>query len=321
MPWRFLISSVHVALEADRFAAQSAISTLEVRIARGSDGALGIDFDEENVIRRVGIGSPAAAAGIEPGDLVTGVNGNALEGRRLMELLDPHAGAFLLSLTRGLYDPEQAGLDVMSTLRLAQHAAGRSGGSGRAHVEGVEYVSVVPGRDPLSPRQDGGGALSGSGGGAEHSAMERVQQGAVMRQVLPSAESHQHSVLSTQPSAKSHQSSAIRHHPSSIIHQPSVISHQPSAISHHPSSIIHHPPSIIHHPSTIRHQPSAISPQPSAISHLQSAISNGNLRCDAAGPPISHQSSAISHQHPEPSFGRSGVLWWCGGVRRGWAST
>ena len=47
-----------------------------------------------------------------------------------------------------------------------------------AQLKGVEYVSVVAGQD---------------GGGAEHSAMEQVQQGAVMRQVLPSALSTQHS--------------------------------------------------------------------------------------------------------------------------------
>ena len=109
VPWYFLVSSAHALLAADLVGAMPGIEQLEVTITRGEGGALGIDFDEDNCIRRLAPGSPAVAAGIQPGDLITGVDGTQLAGRSLMELLEPTKRSFVLMLTRGLFDPEQAG--------------------------------------------------------------------------------------------------------------------------------------------------------------------------------------------------------------------
>ena len=115
VPWYFLISAAHAILaaekaDADAVSGRSAstdasaphVHLIECKVTRGDGGALGIDFDEANVLRRVAAGSSAAAAGLRPGDLVTAVNGEQLRSRSLMELLVPQTLVFVFSVTRGL---------------------------------------------------------------------------------------------------------------------------------------------------------------------------------------------------------------------------
>mmetsp|Transcript_33190 Transcript_33190/g.80760 ORF Transcript_33190/g.80760 Transcript_33190/m.80760 type:complete len:1074 (+) Transcript_33190:2-3223(+) len=168
LPWYYLVSSAHVALAASLEASAPSVEHLEVVVTRGPGGALGMDFDLDNCIRRVVPGSPAEAAGLRPGDLVTGADGLLLAGRSLMELLDPSRRSFFLQITRGLSDPLKASENIMSTLKLSQRM---SADSQVAEVDGLTYVSVVPGRHPAAE-----GKLREGG-------VERVERGAVMRQV------------------------------------------------------------------------------------------------------------------------------------------
>lgn len=171
LPWYFLVSSAHVELAAYVATHSPDVSHLEVTVARGEGGALGLDFDLSNCIRRVAPGSSAAAAGILAGDLVTACNGEPLVKRSLMELLEPSVKSFCLQITRGIVDPEKAGENIMSTVKLSKRAT--SAQSSRTEVDGITYVSVVPGRLP-SKRESGN---------SQECSVERVERGAVMRQV------------------------------------------------------------------------------------------------------------------------------------------
>jgi len=141
VPWYFLVSAVHAELQAtiEEQVEQMPIDVsaadvsnepgeyLEITVMRGPTGALGIDVDDANLIRRV---SPAAASAaialggphqLQEGDLIVSVDGETLGSKSLLDAMEPAASSYLFGIFRRQLDAETRAKyseGIMSTMRL-----------------------------------------------------------------------------------------------------------------------------------------------------------------------------------------------------------
>ena len=119
---------------------------VEITISRGAEGALGLDVDDANRVRRIAPHGIAARQGLlRVGDLIVAIDGVAiLSSGQCVELLANGAPAYRLGVRRGGWCEASETQDIMSTQRLNElgmgkiqplHACGTPGG-------GLTYVSM-----------------------------------------------------------------------------------------------------------------------------------------------------------------------------------
>jgi len=122
VPWQFLVSSAHANQAVVPAPARERVM-LEFKISRGRNGALGLDLDEENQVRRIAEGSTANGQ-LEVGDLVLAVDGKSLEdGMSILDVLDPSRDTYTFSVYRRELDPsvkDAYSAGIMDTMRLQE---------------------------------------------------------------------------------------------------------------------------------------------------------------------------------------------------------
>ena len=161
---------------------------VEITISRGAEGALGLDVDDANRVRRIAPHGIAARQGLlRVGDLIVAIDGVAiLSSGQCVELLANGAPAYRLGVRRGGWSEASETQDIMSTPRLHElgrgkiqplHACGTPGG-------GLTYVSM---QGRFVDSTHGGGAKGrarsrknlltpGGGGGGEGELGKRVER-------------------------------------------------------------------------------------------------------------------------------------------------
>jgi hypothetical protein len=153
VPWQYLISSAHAeeAATAPRSREPERV-LLEFTITRGKTGALGLDLDEENQVRRIAEGSSANGQ-LEVGDLVLAVDGKSLEGdMSILDVLDTSLSVYTFSVLRRELngsDKDAYSAGIMDTMRLQEQGEGKGS---------TKYYSA-PGRDP-GPGGKGGASYA-----------------------------------------------------------------------------------------------------------------------------------------------------------------
>eukprot|EP00962_Isochrysis_galbana_P019733 scaffold5748_cov124-Isochrysis_galbana.AAC.1 len=142
VPWQYLVSSAHAEEAAvNPRGREPERVMLEFKISRGKTGALGLDLDEENQVRRIAEGSSAKGQ-LEVGDLVLAVDGKSLEGDlSILDVLDASLSVYTFSVLRrelnGI-DKDAYSAGIMDTVRLQAQSDSKSS---------TKYYSA-PGRDP-----------------------------------------------------------------------------------------------------------------------------------------------------------------------------
>lgn len=171
VPWYFLVSAAHAQMQAEAQVASSLADAihastptgsrsrrcwkLDVTVRRGANGALGIDIDERNRVRRIvhaqenipGHNPPVSQdQRLRVGDRIVAIDGISLDGGSLTDRISASKDSFVFSVRRpDMHKTEQAqfGAGILDTARLEKVAKGEA-----MHDPAVAYISA-PGRQLL----------------------------------------------------------------------------------------------------------------------------------------------------------------------------
>ena len=154
VPWEFLVSSAHADEAAANPVARPSRVMLEFTVTRGRTGALGLDLDEENQVRRIANGSSATGQ-LEVGDLVLAVDGVSLEGgMSILDVLDTTRTTYQFCVLRREMDSRDAySAGIMDTAKLGELSSTQGSASGDDAKRATKYYSasgrqVAPGVQP-----------------------------------------------------------------------------------------------------------------------------------------------------------------------------
>ena len=117
VPWSYLVSAAHAELKAaaeglersGEGGAADRTEELGLRLARGQDGAFGLDIDDLNCVRRTSPGGAAESSQIRVGDVVIAVDGELLAGRSIVEVMRPGAPEYEVTVLRGIFSHDEVG--------------------------------------------------------------------------------------------------------------------------------------------------------------------------------------------------------------------
>uniref|UniRef100_A0A7S4BAD0 non-specific serine/threonine protein kinase n=1 Tax=Chrysotila carterae TaxID=13221 RepID=A0A7S4BAD0_CHRCT len=119
------------------------VEFIDIMVMRNEAGALGIDIDERNLVRRVADSARPENHKLRVGDVIIAVNGHPLSGKRLLEVMEAGQPGYVLRVERrqlGKQELDSLSEGIMTTMRLQAVAAGFGEQDSARH-----YVSL-PGR-------------------------------------------------------------------------------------------------------------------------------------------------------------------------------